>query len=111
MYRDRLYAALCQLYQRFHDAWVQNKMDKSRVYIVRYDRLMADFETVMKEMMEFLGDKPDEAFWAKVKATGEKQRSRKSEHKYDLATYGLSAEKIQNDLSFMYETFGLPKRS
>lgn len=111
MYRDRLYFALCELYRRFHDAWVQNKMDKSRVYIVRYDRLMADFETVMKEMMDFLGDKPDEAFWTKVKATGEKQRTRKSEHKYDLATYGLTAEKIQNDLSFVYDTFGLPKRS
>lgn len=109
LYKERLYFALCELYRRFIDAYTSGKVDKSRVYIVRYDRMMADFEGVMREMSEFLGDQHDEAFWAKVKATAEKQRSRKSEHKYNLAQYNLTKERIQNDLAVVYDTFGLPR--
>ena len=45
-----------------------------------------------------------------------KQRAYKSEHKYDLAKYGLTEEKIRKDCAFLYETFlppleGTPERA
>jgi hypothetical protein len=108
-YQQRLSFALEELYRRFHTAWTTGKLDKSRVYLVRYDRLMSEFDVVMKEIVAFLGDQPDEAFWAEVKKTAESQRGRKSEHVYALETYGLSKEKIQQDLGFVYDTYGVPR--
>ena len=52
---DRMYKAWVLLLQKFHEDWTSGAIDKSRVYIVRYDRMMADFEGVMDEMCRFLG--------------------------------------------------------
>lgn len=108
-YQQRLSFALEELYRRFHTAWTTGKLDKDRVYMVRYDRLMSEFDVVMREIVDFLGDQPDAAFWAEVKKTAESQRGRKSEHVYALETYGLNKEKIQQDLGFVYDAYGVPK--
>ena len=52
---ERMYKAWVLLLQKFHEDWTSGVIDKSRVYIVRYDRMMADFEGVMDEMCRFLG--------------------------------------------------------
>src|SRR3954469_23637094 len=52
---ERMYRAFIMLFQRFHEEWQSGAIDHSRVYIVRYDRMMLDFETVMQEMCAFLG--------------------------------------------------------
>ena len=44
---DRMYKAWILLLQKFHEDWTGGLIDKRRVYIVRYDRMMADFEGVM----------------------------------------------------------------
>ena len=46
-----------------------------------------------------------EGVMASLDAIGEKQRSYKSEHKYDLGKYGLTEEQIRKDCAFLYETF------
>jgi len=107
-YLERLYGALVELLRRFHDDWTGGKVDKSKVYIVRYDRMMADFETVMSEICEFTGHVPDDALKAEILKVGEKQRKYKSEHKYDLAKFGLTAERIRKDCAFVYDTFLTP---
>jgi hypothetical protein len=38
-------------------------------------------------------------------ATAEKQRQFKSEHKYDLDKFGVTAEQIKVDCAHIYETF------
>ena len=43
MYINRLYKALVNLLLRFHDDWVNGKIDKSKVEIVRFDKMMNDF--------------------------------------------------------------------
>ena len=40
-----------------------------------------------------------------IKKTADRQRNYKSKHKYDLAKFGLSEEKIRQDCSKIYETF------
>jgi hypothetical protein len=67
--------------------------------------MMADFETVVDEMCAFLGHPLTPDLKATVSAIGEKQRSYKSEHKYDLGKYGLTEEQIRKDCAFLYETF------
>jgi hypothetical protein len=44
---------------------------------------------------------------AAIKATAEEQRGYRSGHKYSLAQYGLTADRIKKDYAFYYETFGV----
>ncbi len=102
---DRLYFGFIMLLKRFHEDWESGAIDHSRVYIVRYDRMMSDFETVMEEMCNFLEHPMTPELRQKVAALGEKQRKYQSGHEYDLAKFGLSEEKIRKDCAFYYEAF------
>ena len=93
------------LLQKFHEDWTGGVIDKSRVYIVRYDRMMAEFEGVMDEMCQFLGHEMTPALRATVAKQGEKQRKYESEHKYNLAKFGLDENQIRRDCAFFYDTF------
>jgi hypothetical protein len=102
---ERLYNGLLVLLQRFHEEWQNGAIDKSRVYIVRYDRMMADFEGLMDEMCTFLGHEMTPKLRETVAKRGEKQRKYESEHKYDLGKYGLTEEQVRRDFAFFYDTF------
>ena len=102
---DRMYRAWIMLFRKFHDDWVSGAIDRKRVYVVRYDRMMMQFEDVMNEMCTFLGHEMTPELVAKVKSEGEKQRKYESEHKYDLKKYGLTEEQILKDCAFFYDTF------
>ncbi len=78
------------LLQKFHEDWTTGVIDKKRVFIVRYDRMMADFEGMMEEMCTFLGHEMTPALRATVAKRGEKQRKHESEHKYDSGKSGLT---------------------
>ena len=102
---DRMYKAWILLLQKFHDDWTGGLIDKQRVYIVRYDRMMADFEGVMDEMCRFLGHEMTPALRATIVKRGEKQRKYESEHKYDLEKFGLTEEQVRRDCKFFYDEF------
>jgi hypothetical protein len=102
---DRMYKAWVLLLQKFHEDWTSGAIDKSRVYIVRYDRMMGDFEGVMDEMCRFLGREMTPELQATINDLGEKQRGYQSEHKYKLEKYGLTEEQIRRDCKFFYDTF------
>jgi hypothetical protein len=84
---------------------VSGKIDHKRVYVVRYDRMMQDLESVMEEMCSFLEHPMTPELRLTIEATAREQRSYKSEHRYDLAKFGLSEEQIRKDCAFYYETF------
>ena len=50
---DRLYNALIELLNRFHEDWIENKIDKEKVLIVRFDNMMSNFESVMDDIISF----------------------------------------------------------
>jgi omega-hydroxy-beta-dihydromenaquinone-9 sulfotransferase len=102
---DRMYKAWILLLQKFHEDWTGGAIDKRRVYIVRYDRMMADFEGVMDEMCQFLGHEMTPALRATIAKRGEKQRKYESEHKYDLEKFGLTEDQVRRDCKFFYDTF------
>lgn len=104
-YLERLYNALVSLLQRFHEDWTNGKIDRSRVYIVQYDRMMSDFEGMMNEVCDFIGHIPSPKQLAQIKIVSIKQGSFKSEHNYDLAKFGLDAERIHRDTAQFTETF------
>jgi omega-hydroxy-beta-dihydromenaquinone-9 sulfotransferase len=112
---DRMYKAWVLLLQKFHEDWTTGAIDQKRVFIVRYDRMMADFEGMMDDMCRFLGHEMTPALRAKIAKIGEKQRKYESEHKYDLAKFGMTEEQIRRDCAFFYDTFlpplQMPSRS
>jgi len=102
---ERLYRALISLLERFHEEWQSGAIDRKRVYIVRYDRMMMDFETVMEEMCAFLEHEMTPKLRATVQKHAEKQRKYESEHQYDLVKFGLDEAQIRKDCAFFYDTF------
>ncbi len=105
LWLDRMYNAWIMLFRRFHDDWTNGKIDQDRVFIVRYDRMMADFDGMMEEMCAFLGEEMTPELRATIAEKADKQRAYKSKHKYNLEKFGLDEAKIRRDCAFVYETF------
>ena len=103
-----LYNGLVMLLLRFHEDWGNGSIDQSRVFIVRFDRIMTDFDNLMDEVLEFIDYIPSEVLKADIQKTAEKQRDFQSKHEYDLEKFGLTEEQIKSDCAPVYETFLKP---
>ena len=101
----RLYGALIELLRRFHDDWTNGKIDKNKVMIVHFDRMMSDFDGLMSDIVKFIDIKPSEKLIEDIRVTADKQRAFKSKHKYDLSKFGLTEQQIKDDCKIIYETF------
>ena len=108
-YNERMYLAIVDLFRRFHADWASGRIDRSRVMVVSYDRMMQDFDGLMAEMIPFFGISPTEAQLAAIRRTADEQRAYKSKHSYNLQKYGLDAERIRRDCAFVYDTWLNPK--
>ena len=104
-YIKRLYNALVTLLIRFHHDWVSDNIDKSKVLIIRYDKMMSNFEIIMNDIFSFLDHNPSKKLINDIQKTAEKQKIYKSKHKYDLKKFGLTEKKIKKDCLPIYETF------
>lgn len=102
-YLENLYQASCQVYRAFDE--VRESIPEKNLLIVPYPRLMTDLEQVMQELVEFTEVEPAPGFSDQVKAQAEKQRGRKSGHKYSLEKFGLDEERIRKDLAFVYDKY------
>ena len=90
---------------RFENDWSSGKIDKSKVLIVRFDKMMTDFSDLMSDIIVFTGYNNSDKLQDIIKITDEKQKSYISKHKYNLSKFGLSEEKIKEDCKAYYETF------
>ena len=104
-YLDRLYAGLVMLLDRFTDDWRAGRIDRSRVLRVPFDRLMQDFDGLMGELLDFVGHPVDGALADALTAQAARQRAYRSPHRYDLARFGLTAERVRADTARFAETF------
>ena len=104
-YLDRLYGGLVELMLRMERDWTAGRIPRDRLLVVTYDRLMVDFDGLMAEVLDFIGHEPDDALRAAIEQTAADQRSYVSEHKYNLAKFGLDEARIKSDLEPYYRTF------
>ncbi|WP_075996403.1 sulfotransferase [Salaquimonas pukyongi] len=104
-YLDRLYKALVQSLQRFHDDYASGRVGQQNVHIVQYDRLMTDFENTMDGIFRFIGHEADDTLQQALERQGAHQRTRRSRHQYDPAMFGLDREQIRRDCAFFYDAF------
>jgi len=102
---NRLYLGLVTLLLRFHEDWTNGRIDRSRVFIVHFDRIMTDFDNLMIEVLEFIDHVPSNSLKKNILDTAEKQRIFRSRHEYDLEKFGLHEEQIKSDCAPIYKTF------
>jgi omega-hydroxy-beta-dihydromenaquinone-9 sulfotransferase len=108
---ERLYGAFVLLLKTFHDDWVAGRVPKDRVMLVRFDRMMQDFDGLMDEMLDFLEVKKTPELMAEVARVAAEQRKFQSKHKYDAVKFGIDEARIRKDCAFVYETFLSPNLS
>jgi len=101
----RLYNAFVELLNRFHADWINDKINKDNVMIIRFDFMMSDFEMLMYQILEFIDVKKTDKLMDAIKITSEKQRQYKSKHTYNLEVFGLTENKIRKDCKNIYDTF------
>ena len=102
---SNLYKGLVELLLRFEQDWNNGNIDKSKVMIVEFDRMMVDFDGLMEDLVNFVDHKMTDELKTIIRSTSEKQKTYISKHKYDLAKFGLTEKKIKKDCKAYYETF------
>ena len=73
--------------------------------IIRYDKMMSNFESLMEDVLSFIDSKPTDEMIQNIKETANNQRQYTSNHRYDLEKFGLNAERIKKDCACIYQTF------
>jgi hypothetical protein len=106
---ENLYQASCHTFRAFHKVWKAGEIPEKNLCIVRYQAMMEDLESTMREAIDFLEVDPHPGFWSAVREQAEKQRQRKSPHSYSLEKFGLTADRIRSDLDFVIRDFGVGK--
>lgn len=104
-YLENLYQASCHWYSSYHELTVSGALKPEQHLVVPYPSLISDLEGTMRRIAEFTELDPAPGFWERVTAQAEKQRGRKSAHKYSLEKFGLTEERIRKDLAFVYDSY------
>ena len=102
---ERLYIALVELLNRFHDDWTNERINKEKVLIIHFDSMMSHFESLMEEIMDFTDVEPSEELKQTIQITADNQRRYESGHRYNLEKFGLTEKRIQEDCEQIYRTF------
>jgi hypothetical protein len=102
-YITRLYHAFLELSMRFLEDYIHGRIPEKNIMIVPYQRMMQDFDTLMDEILAFIGVEATPDLRKSIKETAEKQRGYQSRHAYNLAKFGLDEERILTDYAPIYE--------
>jgi hypothetical protein len=105
---ERLYQAFVLLLRTFHEDWVAGRVPRDRVMLVRFDRLMQDFDGLMDEILAFVEVDKTPELQREIARVAVEQRKFQSQHKYDAKKFGIDVERIRKDCAFVYETFLTP---
>ena len=106
-YLENLYQASCHMYAAFHDSLAAGAIPERNLRIVPYPRIMGELRPTIESLLPFLEIEPTPDFAARLEQQDREQKIRRSRHSYDLARFGLSAERIRSDLAFVYQAYGL----
>ncbi len=104
-YLENLYQASCHTYRSFHEMLESGTLSRDQVLVVPYPALINDLENTVRRISEFCELDPVPEFWERLAVQAEKQKSRKSSHKYSLEKFGLDEDRIREDLKFVYDNY------
>lgn len=104
---ENLYQASCDILGSFHEALSAGLIPEKNLCVVRYSDLIENLEPTIERITEFAELEPSMEFREEVRAQAERQRNYKSRHKHSPERFELSPDRIQRDLGYVYEAFGL----
>ena len=97
-YRYRASVELCRY---FYDLWQAGGLNRKKVMILPYDRLLRELPEVFNEIINFTGITPSPALREAVARQAEKQRGFKRGHQVlGLEAFGISEDRVCRDFAF-----------
>ena len=85
--------------------WINGRIDKNKVMIVRFDQMMSNFDDLMEKIISFTEHNASNELKEDIVKVAHSQREYKSKHQYNLEKFGLTKERIKTDCKDIYETF------
>jgi omega-hydroxy-beta-dihydromenaquinone-9 sulfotransferase len=104
---ENLYQASCDMFASFYEAQSAGLIPERNLCVVRYSDLLENLEPTIERILDFVEVEPTAAFREEVRAQGERQRTYKSRHQHSPERFGLTSERIQKDLGFVYDAIRL----
>ena len=110
-YNEHRFQGMVDLYRYFYDLDIRGELPRDRVLILPYDLLRNDLETAFARIVDFTGLAVSEAQRRAVAERGKRQQSYQRRHQVkDLATFGLTRQRISEAFAFVFERYGLEDR-
>lgn len=106
-YLENLYQASCHLYRGFEEIRRRGQLSDDHLAVVTYPQLIGELEPTMQRLVDFADLDVNDDFWERVRQQAQHQRSRRSQHRYGLDPFNLSADRIRHDLAFLYDRYDL----
>lgn len=106
---ENLYQASAAMMEGFHEEYTRGCIPEKNLIVVRYSDLIQNLTSTMASILKFIEIDAPEEFLSEVREQDARQRGHVSKHGYSPDKFGLSAERIRDDLSYVYSTFGLEK--
>ena len=99
---ERKYQWSVQLYQYFEE--VKKQIPRERLMVVRFSDLTDNLPATMQDFFEFIHISPGVEYWNAIYELANDSHDKK--HKNDsVESFGMSAERIENDLQFVYDRY------
>lgn len=102
---DNLYRASAAMMTSFHREYTAGAIPAENLLVVRYSDLIGDLSPTIRRVLEFIEVDAPQHFLDEVDAQDRKQKGRVSAHRYSPEQFGLTTERIRDDLGDVFDTF------
>ena len=99
-FSNRMAAALIELLRRFVCDLENHRIPAERIFLLPYQRLVSDWESVVSELCQWSSHELSSAQWSNVTDTALLQRQRTSLHRYQCQDFGLDERWLRSETAF-----------
>jgi hypothetical protein len=108
-YFERRYRDDVALYRYVEGLLENGSFDSSQLMVLSYDALTKDREKAVRAVVEFTGLRLSDAAWRQIRQQCQAQGHYRREHQVlPLEDFGLSKQRIAQDLEFVFKKYGFP---
>lgn len=105
-YFERRYLYDVDIYRYFHNLMINHEIPKDQLMILPYDLLCSSLTDAFDKIVSFTEIQPSQKLQQFVAKKAQKQKDYQRKHTVmELEDFGLTKEKIREDLSFVFEEY------
>lgn len=102
---NNLYRASAAMMTSFHDEYAAGSIPEENLCVVRYSDLIGNLKPTIDRILDFIEVDASEEFHREIEAQDARQKGHKSSHRYAPEDFGLTAERIYDDLGGVFRAF------